>query len=74
MALAITDRDNPYKTATIPGRVVEERPEEDCVVMDAIARNHTGQPFPVRGEGRIVLVIEADELRYAELLFAHRRG
>jgi PPOX class probable F420-dependent enzyme len=72
VSLSITDRENPYKTATVRGRVVEQRPDEDCVVMDAIARKYTGEAFPFRGKGRIALVIEPDEVRYSELPFTHR--
>lgn len=74
VALSITDREDPYKTATIRGHVIEQRSDEDCTVMDVIARKYTGEPFPFRGKGRIALVIEADEARYTELPFTHRPG
>ncbi len=58
----------------IRGRVVEQRPDEDGAVMDALARKYTGEPFPMRGPGRIVLVIEPDHVRYRALPFTHRPG
>jgi PPOX class probable F420-dependent enzyme len=72
VALSITDRANPYRTAMIRGRVVEQRPDEDCRVMDVISRKYTGEPFPIRGPGRIALVIEPESVRYLELPFTHR--
>jgi PPOX class probable F420-dependent enzyme len=74
VALSITDRANPYRTAMIRGRVVEQRPDEDCRVMDVISRKYTGEPFPIRGPGRIALVIEPESVRYLELPFTHRSG
>ena len=74
VAISVTDHDNPYKTAMIRGRVVEQRPDEDGAVMDAIARKYTGEPFPMRGPGRIALVIEPEHVRYLALPFTHRPG
>jgi hypothetical protein len=51
---------------------VEQRPDDDMAGMDAIAYKYTGKPFPWRvTEGRVILVIEADRVRYAELPFEH---
>jgi PPOX class probable F420-dependent enzyme len=74
VAISITDRDNPYKTAMIRGRVIEQRPDEDSAVMDEISRKYTGEPFPIRGPGRIALVIEPEQVRYLALPFTHRPG
>lgn len=72
IALSIIDQRNPYREAQIRGKVVERRPDESLAVMDAIAHKYTGKPFPFRaGKGRIVLVIQADKIRFAELPFAH---
>ena len=72
VALSITDRDNPYRTAMIRGRVVEQRPDEDNAVMDPISRKYTSRPFPMRGLGRVALVIDADHVSYRELPFEHQ--
>jgi PPOX class probable F420-dependent enzyme len=74
VALSITDQANPYRSAMIRGRVVEQRPDQDCQVMDVISRKYTGEPFPIRGPGRIALVIEPGSVRYLELPFTHRPG
>ncbi|MBK9178786.1 MAG: PPOX class F420-dependent oxidoreductase [Acidimicrobiales bacterium] len=74
VALSVVDLENPYRTATIRGRVVEQRPDHDCAVMNVIARRYTGADFPWSGPTRIVLVIEPDSARYAELPFTHAPG
>ena len=72
VALSLTDRENPYREANLTGRVVEQRPDEDCAVMDAISRKYTGNPFPMRGPGRIAIVIEVDKAQYRQLPFVHK--
>jgi PPOX class probable F420-dependent enzyme len=74
VALSITDQANSYRSAMIRGRVVEQRPGEDCRAMHVISRKYTGEPFPIRGPGRIVLVIEPEHVRHLELPFTHRPG
>jgi PPOX class probable F420-dependent enzyme len=72
VALSVVDMANPYEEVQIRGRVVERRPDRDFKYMDAISHKYTGKPFPFRNpEGRIVLVIEADKLRYTKLPFQH---
>ena len=72
VGLAVVDMENPYQEAQIRGRVVELRPDTDMAGMDAISVKYTGRPFPWRSsEGRVLLVIEADRVRYAELPFKH---
>lgn len=74
VALSVVDRDNPYREANLTGRVVEQRPDEDCAVMDVISRKYTGNPFPMRGPGRIAIVIEVDKAQYRHLPFTHNLG
>lgn len=74
VALSLTDRENPYREAFLTGRVVEQRPDEDCAVMDPISRKYTGNPFPMRGPGRVALVIEVDTARHQVLPFTHQPG
>lgn len=72
IALSIIDQRNPYLEVQIRGKVVEYRSDESLETMDAIAYKYTGEPFPWRiREGRIVLVIRADRVRYGELPFQH---
>jgi PPOX class probable F420-dependent enzyme len=72
VALSVVDLGNPYEEVQIRGRVVERRPDREFKYMDAISHKYTGKPFPFRNpEGRIVLVIEADKVRYTKLPFQH---
>ncbi len=70
VALSIIGFRNPYDEAMIRGLVVERRPDPDLAAMDEISRKYTGKPFPWRaGEGRIVLVIEAEHVKGRKLPF-----
>jgi PPOX class probable F420-dependent enzyme len=72
IALSIIDQQDPYHEAQIRGEVVEHRSDESLETMDAIAHKYTGKPFPWRvGEGRVVLVIRVNKVRYGELPFKH---
>ncbi len=75
VALSVVDFDNPYEEAQIRGRVVERRLDEGFTLMDPISVKYTGAPFPLRDPaGRVVLVIEADRVRYVTLPFQHTPG
>ena len=74
VALSITDCREPYKAALIRGRVIEQRPDEDNAVMDPIAIKYTSKSFPLRGAGRVVLVVEPEHVTYRALPFEHRPG
>lgn len=70
VALSIVGFRNPYDEAMIRGRVVERRPDPDFLVMDAISKKYTGKEFPWRNpEGRVVLVIEAEQVKVTKLPF-----
>lgn len=71
VALSVVDRDNPYRVASLRGRVVEQRPDEDVAVMDALAQKYIRGPFvgPYRESGRVVLVIELSHARHRVLPF-----
>lgn len=72
VALSAVDFGNPYEEVQIRGRVVERRPDREFKYMDSISHKYTGKAFPFRNpEGRIVLVIEADKVRYTKLPFQH---
>ena len=76
VAISIVAYDNPYVEAQIRGRVVEHRPDADFTVTDRVSRKYTGKPFPMRENPaqRVVLVIEADKVRFVRLPFVHAPG
>jgi PPOX class probable F420-dependent enzyme len=57
VSLSVTDMANPYVMASLQGRVVEIRPDEDCRYMDPISVKYTSEPFPSRGPDRVCFVI-----------------
>ena len=74
VGLSVADSANPYRMAVVQGRVVEERPDHDCVYMDPIAIKYTSAPFPSRGPRRICLVISVEHAWERTLAFPHRPG
>src|SRR3712207_7963650 len=49
VCLSVVDRDNPYRMASVRGRVVETVEGDQALAwMDAMAERHTGRPFPMR--------------------------
>jgi PPOX class probable F420-dependent enzyme len=73
VGLSVIAMGNPYEEAQLRGRVVEQRPDPDCTVIDRVSRKYTGQPFPWRDKPaeRLVLVIAVERERYATLPFVH---
>jgi len=72
VALSIVDFTNPYEEVQVRGRVTERRPDSDFKTMDKVSHKYTGKPFPFRQpEGRVVLVIEVEKVRYTKLPFEH---
>jgi len=72
VGLSVIGQDKPYCEAQIRGAVVERRADESLDIMDALAHQYTGRPFPWRdAEGRIVLVIRPIRARYRALPFEH---
>src|SRR3954469_6774490 len=56
VALSVVDRENPYRTAWLRGRVVETRTGEAALpTIDAISERYTGAPFPMR-TGTVFLI------------------
>jgi PPOX class probable F420-dependent enzyme len=74
VGLSVADGDNPYRMAVVQGRVVETRPDHDCVYMDPIAIKYTSAPFPSRGPHRICFVISVELAWERTLAFPHRPG
>jgi PPOX class probable F420-dependent enzyme len=49
LAISVVDRENPYRTAWLRGRVVEKRTGEAALAaIDALSERYTGAPFPMR--------------------------
>jgi PPOX class probable F420-dependent enzyme len=74
VGLSVSDLSNPYRMATIQGRVIEMRRDEGCRYMDPISIKYTGAPFPSRGPDRVGFVIEAEKARAHTLRFVHNPG
>jgi len=74
VAISVVDLGNPYAMAALQGRVIEARADEDCRYMDPISVKYTGEPFPVRGPGRVCFVIAVEHAKQSTLGFVHRPG
>jgi len=62
VAISLTDREQPFRMATIRGRVTE-RLEGDKAweAIDRISTVYIGGPYP-RGEERVVFLVEPDQV------------
>jgi PPOX class probable F420-dependent enzyme len=71
VALSIADFDNPYRYATVRGRVVD-RVDGDAAldVMDRMSVRYIGKPFPYRESGTAYFV-EPEKSTWEELNFQH---
>lgn len=73
VSISVVDFEDPYRTAQIRGRVVDTLHDAEALaVMDRLSESYTGQPFPLRGPGGILFLIEPEWSRYAKLPFTHR--
>ncbi len=72
VALSVVDRDNPYRMASVRGRVVEAV-EGDAALewMDRTAERYTGRPFPMRSG--TLYVIEPEKVHKMTLPFEDHR-
>ena len=72
VALSMVDFHDPYREVQLRGRVVEQRPDPELKLMDAISMRYVGKPFPMRAyEDRVALIIEVYKVRYMKLPFEH---
>jgi hypothetical protein len=70
VALSLVDHENPYRLATVRGRVVERVEGEPALeIMDRMSVRYTGKPFPYR-RGTAYLV-EPERSSTSELPFEH---
>jgi PPOX class probable F420-dependent enzyme len=68
VAISLLDRENPYSTAWLRGRVVETiEGEAALTLIDELAVKYTGEPFPMRSG--TVFVIEAEKAGALKLPF-----
>jgi PPOX class probable F420-dependent enzyme len=71
VSMSVTVGVNPYRMATIQGRVIELRADQDCQYMDPISIKYTNQPFPQRGPDRVCFVIAVVKAAQHTLGFVH---
>ena len=71
VAISVIDLEDPYREASLRGRVVERRHDTDFHYLDAISRKYVGKPYPYREEIPIVLIIEIDKARFSKEPFEH---
>ncbi len=65
VAISLVARTNPYEQLLIRGRVVEVRPDDDLVGLDALSQTYLGKPFARRRwSSRVLYVIEAHVARH----------
>jgi PPOX class probable F420-dependent enzyme len=72
-AISLIDRDNPYRTARVRGRVVATREGDAALeVIDRLSVKYTGKPFPMRSG--VVYEVEPEHVGFMELPFVERPG
>lgn len=74
VGMSVVDLTNPYRMATLKGRIVEERADEGCRYMDPISVKYTNAPFPSRGPDRVCFVIAVERAVQHTLGFVHHPG
>jgi PPOX class probable F420-dependent enzyme len=74
VGISVVDAANPYRMASVQGRVVEVRDDHDCRHMDRIAIKYTSEPFPSRGPHRICFVIAVEQAWQRTLGFQENPG
>ena len=65
VAVSATDPDNPYRSISIRGKVVEIRTDGADAHIDKMAKKYMGQdkyPFRQPGEVRVIYVIEPEKV------------
>ena len=68
VALSVVDRDNPYRSARVRGRVVATHTGDEALAMiDRLSQSYIGEPFPMRTG--TVYEIEAAHAGFLELPF-----
>jgi PPOX class probable F420-dependent enzyme len=71
IAVSVIDRDNPYRTARVRGRIAGMREGDGALeVIDRLSQKFTGKDFPMRSG--TVYEIEPEKVEYMELPFEER--
>jgi PPOX class probable F420-dependent enzyme len=71
VALSVTDKQNPYRSAWLRGRVARViEGDEALAIIDLISDAYIGRPFPMRSGN--VYVIDAEAQGFAELPFTDK--
>lgn len=71
VGLSVVSNDDPYDMAAVQGRVIEVRDDAEGRHMNPISVKYTGEPFPMRGPGRVCFVIGVAKAGSRKLGFAH---
>jgi PPOX class probable F420-dependent enzyme len=70
LALSIVDFDNPYRMATVRGRVAEiVRGEPGLEIVDRLSHKYTGEPYPDRT--MVAYLVEPVRTTFMELPIEH---
>ncbi len=72
VALSVVSHANPYHMIQVRGRVAETLHGEDAfVIIDRLADDYTGKPFPMRSG--VVYLVAPERIQEMELPFEPRR-
>jgi PPOX class probable F420-dependent enzyme len=67
LAMSLVDRDNPYRTGMIRGRLVQRIEGDDgAAIVDRISHKYTGRPFPFPSD--LAFVVEVTHSRLFSLV------
>lgn len=68
VAMSVTDRENPYRMGQARGRVAQTLEGDEALeVIDRLAHDYTGKPFPMRSG--IVYLVEVEHEQTMKLPF-----
>ncbi len=73
VAISVFDRDNPYRTGQLRGKVIETVEGDAALkIIDRMSRVYTGEDFPMRSG--VVYIVEVANSRFTELPFSDSPG
>jgi PPOX class probable F420-dependent enzyme len=73
VAITVFDRDNPYRTGQLRGRVADTVEGDAALeIIDRMSRKYTGEDFPMRSG--VVYLIDVERSRLTELPFTDAPG
>ena len=73
LAMSLVDRDNPYRTGMLRGRVVRTIDGDEAKrIVDRISHKYTGKPFPYEGSTAYVVAAERQPSLLARRLLRGR--